>query len=54
MIWPETAVPFLLADSPDALLAIGDVLPKGTSLVVGSGRLVETAGAKISRHRAHL
>jgi apolipoprotein N-acyltransferase len=41
VIWPETAVPFLLADSPDALEAIGAALPEGTSLVVGSARLVE-------------
>jgi len=41
VIWPETAVPFLLADSSDALEAIGAVLPEGTSLVVGSARLVE-------------
>jgi apolipoprotein N-acyltransferase len=41
VIWPETAVPFLLADSPDALEAIGAVLPEGTSLIVGSARLVE-------------
>jgi apolipoprotein N-acyltransferase len=46
VIWPETAVPFPLADSPDALLAVGAVLPTGTSLVVGSGRIVETAGAE--------
>ena len=46
VIWPETAVPFPLADSPDALLAIGAVLPTGTSLVVGSGRIVDTAGAE--------
>jgi apolipoprotein N-acyltransferase len=38
VIWPETAVPFPLADAPDALLAIGAALPPGTSLVVGSGR----------------
>jgi len=41
VIWPETAVPFPLADSPDALLAIGAILPEGTSLVVGSGRIVD-------------
>ena len=41
VIWPETAVPFLLADTPDALEAIGAALPEGTSLVVGSARLVE-------------
>ena len=27
VVWPETAVPFLLADEPDALSAIADVLP---------------------------
>jgi apolipoprotein N-acyltransferase len=44
VIWPETAVPFPLADAPDALLAIGAALPEGTSLVVGSGRFgAETA-----------
>jgi apolipoprotein N-acyltransferase len=45
VIWPETAVPFLLADAPDALSAIGDALPQGTSLLVGSGRLVEESDA---------
>lgn len=46
VIWPETAVPFLLADSPDALLAIGEVLPEGTSLLVGSARVVEERDAQ--------
>jgi apolipoprotein N-acyltransferase len=41
VVWPETAVPFLLANSPEALTAIGDLLPPGTSLLVGSARLVE-------------
>ncbi len=41
VVWPETAVPFFLADAPEALAAIGNVLPEGTSLVVGSGRLEE-------------
>src|SRR5262249_19259986 len=45
VIWPETAVPFLLADTPDALEAIGAALPEGTSLVVGSARLVEERNA---------
>lgn len=45
VIWPETAVPFLLADAPGALAAIGDALPQGTSLLVGSARLVEERGA---------
>jgi apolipoprotein N-acyltransferase len=41
VIWPETAVPFLLADTPEALDAIGEALPDGTSLLVGSARVVE-------------
>jgi apolipoprotein N-acyltransferase len=46
VVWPETAVPFLLADSPEALAAIGDLLPDGTSLLVGSARLVEERDAQ--------
>lgn len=46
VIWPETAVPFLLADAPDALLAIGAALPEGTSLLVGSARFVEERDAQ--------
>jgi apolipoprotein N-acyltransferase len=46
VIWPETAVPFLLADAPQALLAIGAVLPDGTSLLAGSARLVEERDAQ--------
>jgi apolipoprotein N-acyltransferase len=45
VIWPETAVPFLLDEATDALLAIGEVLPEGTSLLVGSARLVEERDA---------
>jgi apolipoprotein N-acyltransferase len=41
VVWPETAVPFFLAESAQALAAIGDLLPDGTSLLVGSGRIVE-------------
>lgn len=45
VIWPETAVPFLLADSPEALQLIGDALPEHSSLLVGGARLVETRDA---------
>jgi apolipoprotein N-acyltransferase len=41
VIWPETAVPFLLADTPDALIALGEALPDGTALLVGSARLID-------------
>jgi len=46
VIWPETAVPFLLAESSDALLAIGDLLPEGTTLLVGAVRLGEERDAQ--------
>lgn len=46
VIWPETAVPFLLADSSGALLAIADLLPEGTSLLAGAETLVETRDAQ--------
>jgi apolipoprotein N-acyltransferase len=45
VIWPETAVPFLLADSSVGLDAIRAALPEGTSLVVGSARLTEERDA---------
>jgi apolipoprotein N-acyltransferase len=38
LIWPETAVPFLLTDRPDALSAIGRLLPDGASLLAGAIR----------------
>lgn len=46
VVWPETAVPFFLADAPEALAAIANVLPAGTTLLVGSGRLVEERDAE--------
>jgi len=45
VIWPETALPFYLADTSDALTAIGDALPQGTSLLVGAARLVDKRNA---------
>lgn len=41
VIWPETALPFALDKSPDALAAIGDILPANTVLLVGSARWTE-------------
>ncbi len=47
MIWPETAVPFLLADAPEALVAIAAVAARRErSLLVGSARLVEERDAQ--------
>ncbi|MBZ9938895.1 apolipoprotein N-acyltransferase [Mesorhizobium sp. BR1-1-16] len=38
LIWPETALPFFLTDQPNALAAIGAMLPKGTTLITGAAR----------------
>jgi apolipoprotein N-acyltransferase len=44
LIWPEVAMPFAALDSPEALSAIGDLLPQGTALIAGALR-VERGGA---------
>lgn len=38
VLWPETAVPFLFSDRPDALAAIGDMLSEGQMLMTGAVR----------------
>ncbi len=39
VIWPETAVPFLFTDRPDALTALGETLAQGQTLLAGAVRL---------------
>jgi len=41
VVWPETALPFFLADTTEALTAIGEALPEGAVLLVGAARVVE-------------
>lgn len=38
IVWPETALPFLLTDRPDALSAIGNMLAPGQMLLLGAVR----------------
>lgn len=38
VVWPETAVPFLFAEKPEALSAIGDALAPGQMLMAGAVR----------------
>ncbi len=38
IIWPETAVPYILTEQPGALAAIADMLPAGVTLVTGAPR----------------
>jgi len=39
LIWPEAAMPFLPLEHPEALTAIGELLPAGTQLISGALRL---------------
>lgn len=47
ILWPETAVPFLLTSNPGALARIGEALQEGQTLITGAVRQ-ETAGASQS------
>lgn len=42
LIWPESAFPFLLGRTPQALARIGALLPPGTTLITGAARAGET------------
>lgn len=44
VVWPETSIPFILTDSPDALARIAEVLDDGQILIAGAVR-AEDAGA---------
>ncbi|OAP41247.1 apolipoprotein N-acyltransferase [Sinorhizobium glycinis] len=44
IVWPETSIPFILTDNPDALSRIAEVLQEGQVLVAGAVR-AEDAGA---------
>ncbi len=48
VIWPETAPPFLLDETPEALSAIAAMLPDGTGLVTGAIRR-EPSGSDTQR-----
>lgn len=41
VVWPETSVPFILTENPDALVRIGDVLEEGQILLTGAVRAEE-------------
>lgn len=38
ILWPETSVPFLFTERPDALVAIGELLGEGQTLMAGAVR----------------
>ena len=49
LIWPESAFPFLLTERPDALQAIADLLPQGTTLITGAARAEHVTGGDAPR-----
>ncbi len=54
VVWPEAAMPFLPLEHPEALAAIGELLPEGTHLISGALRREATANASPSeRPRAY-
>ncbi len=44
VVWPEAAMPFPPLDTPEALTAIGNLLPEGTVLIAGANRIEWTGG----------
>lgn len=45
ILWPETSVPFLFTERPDALTALGQLLGEGQMLIAGAVRAEGQAGA---------
>ncbi len=52
VIWPEAAMPFLPLNSPEAMGAIGDMLPAGTHLLSGALRLAGDPAAQPANRTA--
>ncbi len=49
VVWPEAAMPFPALDTPEALAAIGDLLPEGAVLIAGTIRVERTPAGRPSR-----
>jgi apolipoprotein N-acyltransferase len=54
LIWPESAVPFLLTESPDAMVQIAKVLDGQTSFVTGAIRAESTEGDPVYFNSVYL
>ncbi|MEF2073798.1 apolipoprotein N-acyltransferase [Consotaella aegiceratis] len=46
VVWPESALPFILTHRPDAIADLGDLLAPGELLVAGAARLEEDTDAQ--------
>lgn len=54
LVWPESALPFLLADTTEALAAIAELLPDGTMLLTGQARAQDELRPDGSLKRRHV
>jgi apolipoprotein N-acyltransferase len=52
IVWPESSVPFLIDENPEALAAIGQALPDSAVLLMGSLR--RAASDNRPKHEAHV
>ncbi|MDP2121168.1 MAG: apolipoprotein N-acyltransferase [Hoeflea sp.] len=50
IVWPETALPFLLTDNPGALSRIADMLQIGQTLISGAVRVEDGTGGAPERY----
>ncbi|MBD9374043.1 apolipoprotein N-acyltransferase [Rhizobium sp. ARZ01] len=50
IVWPETSIPFILTDNPDALARIAAVLDDDQVLIAGAVRMEDTGAGKPPRY----
>lgn len=50
ILWPETSVPFLFTERPDALTALGQLLGDGQMLIAGAVRAEEAGAEQAARY----
>lgn len=54
VVWPESAIPFLLTREPEALFKIGAMLPDNSSFVTGAVRVEETGSGRAFYNSVYL
>jgi apolipoprotein N-acyltransferase len=54
VIWPESSLPFLMLQSPEALQAIGEMLPDNVVLITGSLRAATTPDGALKESNGFL
>ncbi len=50
IVWPETSIPFILTDNPDALVRIAEVLEDDQMLIAGAVRSESGGSGKVPRY----